>query len=147
MTELMILRPNVTKSIVKGGIAIAIFSLFLQINPSRLFNFAIFIIFSLLLVFLYALLKKANKYVLTEKNIVLHSLLRAEKTIDYTEITSLSISSGFLARRLDCGTIFVNTRNRSSAYIALNGGMAEALRDVKHPFKVYEIIESRLQFF
>src|SRR5262249_10338734 len=143
------LRPAVTKTFIKGFIAIAFFSLFLQVNPSKLVNYAIFLAISFILVLFYALVKKANKYVLSERAITLRPFLRAERSIDYSEIADLSTSQGFLAKRLDCGTVYIGLKNKPASYMAVGqqqttGGMAEALRDVRHPAKVYEIIASRI---
>jgi uncharacterized membrane protein YdbT with pleckstrin-like domain len=147
MTGQITLRPSVTKTFAKGGIAIAVFSIFLNVTPSKLLNFAIFIAISLLMVLGYASLKKTNEYVLTEKSITMRSLLRAEKVINYSDISDLSVSQGVLARKFDCGTIFINVRAKPAPYAALGGGMAEVLRDVKHPSEICETISSHLQLF
>lgn len=138
-------RPSVTKTIAKGGIAIVVFSIFLNVTPAKLLNFVIFVAISLLMVAVYASLKKANEYVLTDKGITLRSLLRAEKVINYSDILDLSISQGILARRFDCGTIFIFVRTKVGAYAASRGGMAEALRDVKRPSEVFDAISSHMQ--
>jgi hypothetical protein len=147
MTGQITIRPSVTKTFAKGGIAIAVFSIFLKVSPSRLLNFAIFVAISLLMVLAYASLKKANQYVLTEKSIIMRSFLRGEKVIYYSDISDLSISQGILAKKFDCGTIFINIRTKPAAYAAFGGGMAEALRDVKHPSEILETISSRLRPF
>jgi uncharacterized membrane protein YdbT with pleckstrin-like domain len=147
MSDEITLRPSVTKTFAKAGIAIVVFSMFLNVNPSKLLNFAIFIAVSLLMVLAYASLKKANKYTLTEKGIIVRSFLRAEKVINYSDISDLSISQGILAKKFDCGTIFINIRSKPAPYAVLGGGMAEALRDVKHPSKIFETISSHLQPF
>ena len=145
MTDQITLRPSVTKTFAKGGIAIAVFSIFLQVTPAKLLNFVIFVVISLLMVLAYASLKKADQYVLTEKSIIMRSFLRGEKEIYYSDISDLSISQGMLAKKFDCGTIFINLRTKSAPYAALGGGMAEALRDVKHPSEIFETISSHLQ--
>jgi len=144
MNDEIALRPSVTKTLVKGAIAIAVFSIFLNVTPSKLLNFTIFIVISLLIVLAYASLKRTNEYVLTNEGIIIRSFLRTEKVISYSEITDLSISQGVLAKRFDCGTIFIETRNKPAPYAVLGGGMAEVLKDVKHPSEVFEIISSRL---
>ena len=137
-------RPSVTKTVAKGGIAIVVFSIFLNVT-SKLLNYAIFVAISLLMVAVYASLKKTNEYVLTDKSITLRSLLRAEKVINYSDILDLSISQGILARRFDCGTIFILVRTKVGAYAVSSGGVAEALRDVKHPSEVLDAISSHMQ--
>ena len=147
MTDQITLRPTITKTFVKGGIAIAIFSVFLQVTPSKLLNFAIFVAISLLMVAVYASLKRTNEYVLTDESITMRSFLRAEKVINYSDlsISDLSISQGILAKKFHCGTIFINVRTKSATYVAFGGGMAEALRDVKNPSEVFATISSHLQ--
>ena len=141
------IRPTVTKTIAKGAIAIVVFSAFLDVTPSKLQNFVIFIAISMALVLAYAFLKKTNEYILTEKNITMRSLLRADKVINYSDISDLSISQGILAKKFDCGTIFVDIRSKPGAYAVLGGGTAEALRDVKHPSEIFETISSHLHRF
>jgi len=145
MTDQITLRPTITKTFVKGAIAIALFSIFLQVTPSKLLNFAIFLAISLLIVAVYASLKRTNEYVLTDESITMRSFLRAEKVIKYSDISDLSIAQGILAKKFHCGTIFINVRTKSATYIAFGGGMAEALRDVKNPSEVFATISSHLQ--
>ena len=139
------IRPSVAKTITKGAIAIVMFSLFLEVTPSKLLNFLIFIAISMVFVLAYACVKKTNEYVLTEKNITLRSLLHGEKVINYSDITGLSISQGILAKRFGCGTIFIDVRTKPGAYAVVGGGMAEALRDVKDPSEIFETISTRLE--
>jgi len=145
MTDQITLRPTITKTFVKGGIVIAIFSAFLQVTPSKLLNFAIFVAISLLMVAVYASVKRTNEYVLTDESITMRSFLRAEKVINYSDISDISIAQGILAKKFHCGTIFINVNTKSASYVAFGGGMAEALRDVKNPSEVFATIFSHLQ--
>ena len=141
----LVLRPTVTKSFVKGLIAIGIFSVFLEVNPSNILNYLLFVLISVVLVFCYMGAKWSVRYVISPDGISISPLLRAEKVIPYSEIEGLSIGQGFLAKRFRCGSIYLQLgQRRKGSYISLAGGTAETLRDVKSPAEVYERIASAM---
>jgi uncharacterized membrane protein YdbT with pleckstrin-like domain len=135
-------KPVVTKSFVKGVIAIFVFSIFLSVNTSHILNYLIFLATMLALVLGYALVKRASTYVLTEDHLTIRSFLKPEKSINYNDIEDLSISQGILARRFACGTIFVDLK-RNNNDSRIYGKQVEMLRDVKQPEKVCEMIADR----
>jgi membrane protein YdbS with pleckstrin-like domain len=144
----LLLRPTVGKTLVKGLIAIGVFSLFLEVNLSNLVNYLIFVMISLSLVLFYMGAKWSTRYVVGASDLTIIPLLRAEKTIPYSEIEGISISQGILAKRFHCGSLYVHLGQRKKgSYISLAGGMAETLRDVKNPNEIYEKITSAMNPF
>lgn len=134
----LVLRPSVAKTFFKGLIAIGIFSLFLEVNPSNLLNYLIFLVISILLVLCYMGAKWSTRYVLGPTGIFVNPLMRAEKFIPYSDIEGLTISQGLLARRFHCGSVYIQlSGKRRGSYMSLMGGMAETLRDVKDPAAIY----------
>lgn len=140
-TDELVIRPTVAKTFAKGLIAIGVFSLFLEVNLSNLLNYLIFVLISIGLVLCYMAVKWSARYVIGETGISIVPFMRAEKSIPYSAIEGISISQGFLAKQFHCGSIYLQLGSkRKGSYMALGGGMAETLRDVKNPKDLYERI-------
>ena len=144
-TDELVLHPTVTKSFFKGLIAIAVFSLFLEVNPANLGNYFIFLAISIALVFCYMGAKWSARYVVGSGGVTIHVLLRAEKNIAFSEIEGVTISQGILAKRFHCGSLYLQlSARRKGSYISLIGTTAETLRDVKNPNEIYQRIASAM---
>jgi membrane protein YdbS with pleckstrin-like domain len=140
-----VIRPTVTKTFFKGLIAIGVFSLFLEVNPSNIVNYFIFLAISIGLVLAYMGAKRSVKYTISATTLSIAALFRAEKIIPYTEIEGLTVSQGILAKRFHCGSIYIQLGGaRKGSFISFTGGMAESLRDVKNPSEIYDRIASAL---
>ncbi len=126
-------RPKASKTIIKGTIIIAVFSIFLKINPHTIFNYLIFLIIAYFSLFLYILWKRSYTYTIAEDKIIIRSPLK-RKTVKYSEISDEFISSGFLAKRFNCGSIYLIS-NRNSVYI---------LRDIENPEKIENEIRKHM---
>lgn len=139
-----VLHPAVVKSVFKGTIALSVFSLFLQINSQTLIDYFGFVL--LFYVFLggYVFWKRSNAYVLGKECIEIKPAFRAPREINYSYIDSLSISQGLLAKRFNCGTVYLNLAHKGGKLKVLGGGSAEALRDVTAPKKLLEEIENMI---
>ncbi|MQL54359.1 PH domain-containing protein [Acidianus ambivalens] len=122
---MLVTRPELKKTIIKGSILIGVFSIFLNINPKTLFNFLIFLLIAFLMLIMYALWKKAYLYEISEDGIIIKSPY-SKKLIKYNVIDDYFISSGLLARKFNVGSI----------YIILKSGKVEIIRDVKFPENV-----------
>jgi membrane protein YdbS with pleckstrin-like domain len=137
----LIIRPTVTKTFVKGLIAIGVFSLFLEVNLSNLGNYLIFLFISIVLVLCYMGAKWSTRYAIGSTGVSIKALLRAGKDIPYSEIEGLSISQGFLAKRFHCGSVYIQLRGGAKgSFVSFAGGMAETFRDIKNPNEVYDRI-------
>ncbi|MDT7902030.1 MAG: PH domain-containing protein, partial [Acidianus sp.] len=117
---MLVTRPELKKTIIKGSILIGVFSIFLNINPKTLFNFLIFLLMAFLMLIMYALWKKAYLYEISEDGIIIKSPY-SKKLIKYNIIDDYFVSSGLLARKFNVGSI----------YIILKSGKVEIIRDVK----------------
>ncbi|MFP3164113.1 MAG: PH domain-containing protein [Acidianus hospitalis] len=122
---MLVTRPELKKTIIKGSILIGVFSIFLNINPKTLFNFLIFLLMAFLMLIMYALWKKAYLYEISEDGIIIKSPY-SKKLIKYNIIDDYFVSSGLLARKFNVGSI----------YIILKSGKVEIIRDVKFPENV-----------
>lgn len=122
---MLVTRPELKKTIIKGSILIGVFSIFLNINPKTLFNFLIFLLMAFLMLIMYALWKKAYLYEISEDGIIIKSPY-SKKLIKYNVIDDYFVSSGLLARKFNVGSI----------YIILKSGKVEIIRDVKFPENV-----------
>lgn len=140
----IVLRPVVSKSVVKGTVALAVISVFLEITPGNLSRYAIFIGIWYAFVGYYVASKRSARYTIDEEGILIEPFLRAAKRIRYSEVVDLSISQGLLAKRFDCGTLFVSVKGRRASATLFGGGAAEALRDVRRPGSVADEIMSRV---
>jgi membrane protein YdbS with pleckstrin-like domain len=129
----IVLHPLVIKSLIKGTIAIAIFSVFLNVNSGNFASFLFFLFISYLFVGVYMYWKRGSRYTLDASQIEVKSFLRAPRIIKYADIDHVSISQGMLAKRFNCGTLYLNLRHSGGHVKIFGGGSAEALRDVRDP--------------
>jgi uncharacterized membrane protein YdbT with pleckstrin-like domain len=139
----LVLRPTVRKTLVKGLIAIALFSILLQIRASNLANYMIFVLISFTLAAAYAAMKRSNRYIVSEEGITIKTLFRAPRVISYSDIADLSLSQGTLAKRFNCGSVFILLKGHPDL-ILMNRNSVTVLRDVENPSRVFDTIASRL---
>lgn len=138
-------RPVFKKTFVKGLIAVALFSLLLDINASNLPNYFIFLAVSLGLISAYAGYKHATLYTIDDDGITVRNpISRTSKRIEFSNISDLTISQGFLAKRFGCGSVFLILKRGRGSYALMGGGYAEALRDIPNPQAIYELISNML---
>lgn len=139
----LILRPAVTKTFIKGIIALAVFSLFLNI-ASNIANYFIFLGLSLGLLGLFMLVKRGSKFLIGQNNIMIKRALGKSKTISYQDILDMSVSQGILAKKFDCGSVYMILKKGRGGVNLMGGGTAERLEDVAKPNYIYDIISSKL---
>lgn len=130
---MLVVKPKVSKTIIKGTIIIAIFSIFLNINSHTVFDYLIFLAIEYFSIFLYILWKRSYTYEIMEDKIVIKSPF-GQKIIKYSEISDEFISSGFLAKRFNCGSI----------YLILNKNTACIIKDVENPEKIEDEIRMHM---
>jgi uncharacterized membrane protein YdbT with pleckstrin-like domain len=139
------LRPLFKKTFVKGVIALALFSLLLEVNESNILNYLLFVGVSVGLIAGYAGYKHATTYTIDDDGITVNPPLRRNpKRVEYTNILDITVSQGFLAKRFDCGSVYLVLKSGKGGYALLGGGYAEALRDIPHPQQVYQTISNML---
>ncbi|MGC9153102.1 MAG: PH domain-containing protein [Vulcanisaeta sp.] len=122
-------RPIIKKTLIKGTILLAVITPFLEITPSRIINYAIFVVIWYVLLIIYILWKRYHEYCIHEGNIIIKNPLSTKK-INKSQISDCFISQGFLARRFNCGSIYVITTQRK-VYM---------LRDIPRPDDYYNIV-------
>jgi uncharacterized membrane protein YdbT with pleckstrin-like domain len=142
----LLLRPNITKTFLKGAIAIGLFSIVLNIS-GNVVNYLIFLVLSFGLLSLFALVKHHSKFSVSLDRITIKRFLRAENVVLYTDIIDLSVAQGMLARRFDCGTVFMILKQGTGSVRIMGGGIAERLDDIPHPNYIQELITSKLSPF
>jgi uncharacterized membrane protein YdbT with pleckstrin-like domain len=145
--ETLVLRPAVLKTFVKGLIAIAVFSIFLQINASTIVNYFIFLALTIGLVAALCAIKRRSVFVLNDDGISVKRFTKAPNVVRYTNILEMSVSQGMLARRFKCGTVFFILKEGRGSVKVMGGGTAERLEDIPDPQNVYEWISSHLGAF
>jgi len=141
------LRPAVTKTFIKGLVAIGVFSLFLEINPSTLGNYLIYLALSVGLLAVYAFTKERTVFEFGEDGLEVKRLLRKPKYIQYYDVTDVVISQGTLAKRFNCGSVYLVLKRGRGNVRLMAGGTAERLEDVPDPDGVFEVVSSRLSPF
>jgi membrane protein YdbS with pleckstrin-like domain len=142
----LVLRPKVGKTLIKGAVAIGIFSLFLNIVSNYLHYF-MFLVSAFGLVGLYMLVKHASRFEIGEDDIRIKRILGKSNVISYDRIVDMSVSQGFLAKKFDCGSLYLILKGGSGGVNLMGGGKAERLEDIREPNKVYDLISSRLSPF
>ncbi len=138
------LRPVVTKTFLKGVIAIVVFSVFLDIGPSNFTNYLIFLSISLGALVIYALVKRQSSFDLMEDKIEIKRLFGKSNTVAYRDILDISISQGILARRFKCGTVYLVLKQGRGSVKVMGGGTAEQLQDIPDPNHIFELVSDRL---
>jgi Bacterial PH domain len=139
-TPAIFLRPEVTKTIVKGAIGIGAICIFLNVNSQNFLSFLAFLAVSFGFVGAYMALKHSTLYVIDPNGIEIKGFLRAPRTVKYSDIKDISVSQGMLARRFGCGTLYLDLRHNRGHVKIFGGGSAEALKDVRDP----EILRSSI---
>lgn len=140
----LVLRPTITKTVLKGVIAIAIFSVFLQLSWANLVHYLIFLGIYAVFLLAFVLLKKGNRFELGDETISVKRVLRSANSVRYQDILDISVAQGMLARRFRCGTVFLILKGGRGSVKLLGGGIAEQLEDVPNPERVYNFITSKL---
>jgi Bacterial PH domain len=141
------LRPTVTKTFFKGLIAIGVFSIFLEITPANLVHYLIFLAISVGLLLALVGMKYSTKIEISEDGLTVKRLFRAVASVRYEDILDITVSQGVLARRFDCGTVFMILKTGRGSVHLMGGGMAEQLEDVPKPNYIRDLLASKLNPF
>lgn len=137
------LRPAVTKTFIKGAIAIGVFSLFLNI-VGNFFHYLIFLGLSFGLLGLFMLYKRQSVFKIGENNIEVDRLFTKPNLFGYEDIGDISVAQGILASRLKCGSVYLILKKGRGGVTMIGGGIAERLDDIPNPKYVSDLISSRL---
>jgi hypothetical protein len=139
-----VLRSNTTKSLVKGTIALALFTPFLSLSWAHLPDYLLFVGVYYLSVGLYMLHKESTVHWIGDDGIHVKRLWQREIVVPYDNIRDLGHSQGMLARRFDCGTIYVELRQGKGTHRSMTGVSVVQLRDLPDPFGLMEEIAEKL---
>jgi len=131
------LKSNVSKTLVKGTIGIAVFSLFLEVGPSNFVNYLIFLCISYAIVLVYMLSKRSTVYHIGGEGISVRRPFRKDIDVPFDHIQGLSYAQGMLAKRFGCGSVYIELKQGRGTHRALGGGAVLALKDVPRPVDVY----------
>ncbi|MCL5068709.1 MAG: hypothetical protein M1368_10215 [Thaumarchaeota archaeon] len=134
--------PAILKTFIKGIIGIAVFSLFLDINPSTIVSFLVFVTISIGILGIFVMIKKLTVFEFCDEFIVIRRLFAKPRYVRYNDIVGTSISQGFLAKRMNCGSVFLMLRKGRGNSRMLGGGSAERLEDIPEPQKVCDYFAS-----
>lgn len=141
------LRPRVTKTFLKGLLAIGVFSIFLEITPANFVHYLIFLAISIGLLLILIAVKYATKIEISDDGLTVKRLFRAVDSVRYQDILDISVSQGFLAKRFDCGTVFMLLKSGSGSVHVMGGGVGEQLEDIPKPNYIRDLLSSRLSPF
>ena len=139
----MILRPIISKTMVKALIPLVI--ILPLLNVSKLSSLLIFILIYWVMVMAYALFKHAHTYEVTSDYIEFRGLFGRGMRLKYWDIEDVLVSQGLLARIFDCGSVILITSSRSRQIMLIGGGYGARLWDVKEPWNVQKLIINRLR--
>ena len=127
------IRPIIKKTIIKGTIILVVFSFFLEITPSKIINYMVFVALWYVMLGLYMLWKRLREYCIEDNSITIRGFTGI-KTVDFGQVVDCFVSQGILARRFNCGSI----------YLILRNGRVIIMRDIPQPNVYYEIICKRV---
>ncbi|HYC12479.1 MAG TPA: PH domain-containing protein [Nitrososphaerales archaeon] len=138
------LRPRVAKTFLKGLIAIGVFSIFLEITPANLVHYLIFLAISVGLLLIVVGIKYETRIEIFDEGLTVKRLFRGADSVRYQDILDISVSQGVLAKRFDCGTVFMILKAGRGSVRLMGGGVAEQLEDIPSPNHVCDLISSRI---
>jgi uncharacterized membrane protein YdbT with pleckstrin-like domain len=141
------LRSNVTKSLIKGTIAIGVLSVFLEINPSTYGKYLIFVAIYYSLLAAYMFFKESTVYTIDESGIRIRRPFRKEIGVTFENVGNMSYAQGMLARRFRCGTVYVELKKGKGTHTATTGQGLYVLKDVPNPIDVYQELLDRVGLF
>ena len=136
------LKPNVTKTLIKGTIGLVVFSLFLEVNPSNFVSYLVFLAISYAVLLVYMLFKRSSVYRIDSDGILVRRPYRRDIDVPYENVRGLSYAQGMLAKRFGCGTVYIELKRGKGTHRAWGGGEVLALRDVPRPLEVYNQISN-----
>jgi hypothetical protein len=122
------LKPVIRKTVIKGTILLVILTPFLEITPSKIINYLIFVAIWYALLSVYMVWKRSYTYCIDDYAITIKGLYR-ERKIEKSQISDCFISQGFLARYFNCGSIYVIVKGR-----------VVILRDIPAPDAYYNVV-------
>ena len=138
------LRPTVAKTFLKGLIALGVLSIFLEITPANFVHYLIFLAISVGLILVVVGVKHATKIEISDEGLTVKRLFRPMDSVRYEDILDIAVSQGVLARRFDCGTVFMILKSGRGSVRLMGGGVAEQLEDIPQPNRVSDLISSKL---
>ena len=128
--------PTIAKTFIKGIVAIAVFSLFLEINPATIVNYLIFLALSIGLLGVFVMFKRRTVFEFGDDFLIVKRFLSKPKYIRYDDVDGTSLSQGFLAKRMNCGSVFLILKKGSGNSKIVGGGSAERLEDIPQPQRI-----------
>ncbi len=97
------------KTLTKATILLAIFSLFLEINEKKIFDYLIFVLLWYILLYFYIIWKNSYKYELGDDVLIVKNPLRTFKS-PYSEIIQCFCNEGLLQKRFGLWTVYIISR-------------------------------------
>jgi len=137
-------RPVVLKTFLKGAIAVAVLSVFLEINPKTYVNYLIFLAITLGTAAALSMVKRQTRFRIDDEGIHVKRMFQKPSVVKYDNIYDVSLSQGMLARRFNCGTVFLILKAGRGSVRLMGGGTAEKLEDVRNPDGVLDLVSSKL---
>jgi Bacterial PH domain len=137
------LRSNSTKSLLKGTIAVAALSLFLEIQTHPL-SYILYLAITYFFIGLYMFYKESTVYRLDESGVTIKRLFRGDLQVAYENIGELGVSQGILAKRFGCGTLYLELKKGKGSHTSSTGRGVYALRDIPHPQDISREIADRI---
>jgi hypothetical protein len=142
-----VLKPNVSKSLLKATLAMAVLTPFLTLNWSTLPSYILFLGVYYLMVGLYMLNKEATVYRFESSGIHVSRPWREETVIQYDNILGIGVGQGMLARRFHCGTLYVELKKGKGTHRSVAGVGVVPLKDIPDPERVYKEISDATGVF
>lgn len=137
------LRCNVRKSLLKGTVAVAVFSPFLAIQSHPL-SYLIFLGLAYLFIGMYMLFKESTLYKVDESGITIERPFRSNLRVPFENVRELSIAQGMLAKRFGCGTLYIELKKGKGSHTSSRGRGVYALKDIPHPQDISREIADRV---
>lgn len=122
-------KPTGRRLLIEGTIILLIFSLFLEIR--NIIDYLIFVVIWYTILVLLILWFKSYTYCIVGNKVIIKSII-GRKVITLENLKDIFISQGPIARRLNCGSI----------YIVPEAGKITVLIDIKNPQEFLEKIQN-----
>ncbi len=100
------MNKSVEKTLLKGTILLALFSILLEISLNTLLDYGIFVGLWYAMLTSYIAIKQTYKYEIGEDSILTSSFFGL-RSLRYTEINLVFVRSGFLQKKFGLSTVFI----------------------------------------
>ena len=90
------------------------------------------------------LFKRQSTFKIGDEDIVVKRPLGRPNSFGYENIYDISVVQGILAKRMNCGSVYIILKHGRGGVRTMGGGIAERFEDIPNPQYISDLILSKL---